>query len=67
MDDLPRDKQIYSLGFLSATFQKPVPEVQAVLKAAGIGPALAINDVLHFTADAYLVVGRYAREATRDE
>ena len=64
--DVPFEKRYYTPGHLCQMFQRPLGEITAILRAAGVKPELSVNDVPHYGAQALIVMGRFAREAERD-
>lgn len=62
----PADKQFFSTGHLACRFQIPVQTVRQILGAAGIAPAMHINEVEHWDGFAMIALGRAVRDGKAD-
>jgi hypothetical protein len=63
MKYLPHNVYLYTPAWLCQHFQTSPSEVERILAAAGVEPALVINDLRHYDGAAFAAL----REAARDE
>jgi hypothetical protein len=67
MKHIPHGAYLDSIGHLCQVFQRSLSEVEAILTAAEITPALVLNDIRHYDRSAYVALREVAAgEAEHD-
>jgi hypothetical protein len=67
MNDVPVDRQLFTVGYLAQMFQRRPDELRAMLAAAGIKPAQSVNDLVHYDGYAIIAISRALKEAAGNE
>ena len=61
-DDVPAEKQLFSLGYCCQLFQCAPNVVREIAKRAGVSIAMVMNDIPHYDGVGVVQMNRYLRE-----
>jgi len=62
MDDVPVDRQLFSVGYVAQLVQLPPRDVRLAARSAGVPVAYSLNDVAYYDGAGVVAINRFLRE-----